>query len=161
MLTELDAQIGNALQSLGLPVLSKVDKPTELFIKPKTTPCVWYIIEKAKFDPLASFAFSVDFEVSVFLFYRSLREKGQGAYELLEKILSALSLKTQFNLVPQGIELYYHESGEFAFLLSFKGNARFVVPQEEEPLTKRITVYYVTPSASEGSKEELVSEVST
>jgi len=151
MLTELDAQIGNALQSLGLPVLSKVDKPTELFIKPKTTPCVWYIIEKAKFDPLASFAFSVDFEVSVFLFYRSLREKGQGAYELLEKILSALSLKTQFNLVPQGIELYYHESGEFAFFLSFKGNGRFIVPQEEEPLTKRITVY---------NDEELVSEVS-
>ena len=151
MLTELDAQIGNALQSLGLPILSKVDKPTELFTKPKTTPCVWYIIEKARFEPVSSFAFSVDFEVSVFLFYRSLREKGQGAYELLEKILSTLSLKTQFNLVPQGIELYYHESGEFAFLLSFRGNGRFIVPQEEEPLTTRITVY-------EG--EEFVSEVS-
>jgi len=151
MLTELDAQIGNALQSPGLPILSKVDKPTELFTKPKTTPCVWYIIEKARFEPVSSFAFSVDFEVSVFLFYRSLREKGQGAYELLEKILSTLSLKTQFNLVPQGIELYYHESGEFAFLLSFRGNGRFIVPQEEEPLTTRITVY-------EG--EEFVSEVS-
>jgi hypothetical protein len=151
MLTELDTQIGNALQSLGLPVLSKVDKPTELFTKPKTTPCVWYIIEKAKFERIASFAFSVDFEVSVFLFYRSLREKGQGAYEILERILTALSLKTQFNLVPQGIELYYHESGEFAFLLSFKGNGRFVVPQEEELLITRITVY-------EG--EEFVSEVS-
>jgi hypothetical protein len=151
MLTELDTQIGNALQGLGLTVLSKVDKPTELFTKPKIAPCVWYIIEKAKFEPVSSFAFSVDFEVSVFLFYRSLREKGQGAYELLERILSALSLKTQFNLVPQGIELYYHESGEFAFLLSFRGNGRFVVPQEEEPLTTRITVY-------EG--EELVSEVS-
>jgi hypothetical protein len=150
MLTELDVQIGNALQGLGLPILSKVDKPTELFTKPKTTPCIWYIIEKAKFEPVSGFAFSVDFEVSVFLFYRSLREKGQGAYELLERILTALSLKTQFNLVPQGIELYYHESGEFAFLLSFKGNGRFVVPQEEEPLTARITVY-------EG--EEFVSEV--
>ena len=150
MLTELDTQIGNALRELGLTVLSKVDKPTELFTKPKTTPCVWYIIEKAKFEPVSSFAFSVDFEVSVFLFYRSLREKGQGAYELLERILSALSLKTQFNLVPQGIELYYHESGEFAFLLSFKGNGRLVVPPEEEPLTTRITVY-------EG--EEFVSEV--
>jgi len=150
MLTELDTQIGNALQGLGLTVLSKVDKPTELFTKPKTTPCVWYIIEKAKLEPVSSFAFSVDFDISVFLFYRSLREKGQGAYELLERILSALSLKTQFNLVPQGIELYYHESGEFAFLLSFKGNGRFVVPQEEEPLTTRITVY-------EG--EEFVSEV--
>jgi len=150
MLTELDAQIGNALGELGLTVLSKVDKPTELFTKPKITPAVWYIIEKARFEPVSSFAFSVDFEVSVFLFYRSLREKGQGAYELLERILSTLSLKTQFNLVPQGIELYYHESGEFAFLLSFKGNGRFVVPQEEEPLTTRITVY-------EG--EEFVSEV--
>jgi len=150
MLTELDTQIGNALQGLGLTVLSKVDKPTELFTKPKTTPCVWYIIEKARLEPVSSFAFSVDFEVSVFLFYRSLREKGQGAYELLERILSTLSLKTQFNLIPQGIELYYHESGEFAFLLSFKGNGRFVVPQEEEPLTTRITVY-------EG--EEFVSEV--
>jgi hypothetical protein len=150
MLVELDAQIGDALQELGLPVLSKVDKPTELFTKPKTTPCVWYIIEKAKFEPDSFFAFSVDFDVSVFLFYRSLREKGQGAYELLEKILSALSLKTQFNLVPQGIELYYHESGEFAFLLSFKANGRFVVPQEEEPLTKHITVY---------NDEEPVSEV--
>jgi len=150
MLTELDAQIGNALQSLGLPILSKVDKPAELFTKPKITPCVWYIIEKAKFERIASFAFSVDFDVSVFLFYRSLREKGQGAYELLERILTALSLKTQFNLVPQAIELYYHESGEFAFLLSFKANARFIVPQEE-PLTKRITVY---------DGEELVSEVS-
>jgi hypothetical protein len=150
MLTELDTQIGNVLQELGLPILSKVDKPTELFTKPKLTPCAWYIIEKAKLEPVSSFAFSVDFEVSVFLFYRSLREKGQGAYELLERILTALSLKTQFNLIPQGIELYYHESGEFAFLLSFKGNGRFVVPQEEEPLTTRITVY-------EG--EEFVSEV--
>jgi hypothetical protein len=152
MLTELDTQIGNALQSLGLPVLSKVDKPTELFTKPKTTPCVWYIIEKAKFERIASFAFSVDFEVSVFLFYRSLREKGQGAYEILERILTALSLKTQFNLVPQGIELYYHESGEFAFLLSFKGNGRFVVPQEEEPLTTRITVYEGEEFVSEASR---------
>jgi hypothetical protein len=151
MLTELDVQIGNALQGLGLPILSKVDKPTELFTKPKITPCVWYIIEKARFEPVSNFAFSADFEVSVFLFYRSLREKGQGAYELLERILTALSLKTQFNLIPQGIELYYHESGEFAFLLSFKGNGRFVVPQEEEPLPTRITVY-------EG--EEFVSEVS-
>jgi len=90
MLTELDTQIGNALQSLGLTVLSKVDKPTELFTKPKITPCVWYIIEKAKFERIASFAFSVDFDVSVFLFYRSLREKGQGAYELLERILTVL-----------------------------------------------------------------------
>jgi len=151
MLTELDAQIGNALQGLGLTVLSKVDKPTELFTKQKITPCVWYIIEKARFEPVSGFAFSVDFEVSVFLFYRSLREKGQGAYELLERILSVLSLKTQFNLVPQGIELYYHESGEFAFFLSFRGNGRFVVPQEEEQVTTRITVY-------EG--EEFVSEVS-
>jgi len=150
MLTELDTQIGDALQGLGLTVLSKVDKPAELFAKPKITPCIWYIIEKAKFERIASFAFSVDFDVSVFLFYRSLREKGQGAYELLERILTVLSLKTQFNLVPQGIELYYHESGEFAFLLSFKGNGRFVVPQEEEPLTTRITVY---------GGEELVSEV--
>jgi len=150
MLTELDTQIGDALQGLGLTVLSKVDKLAELFAKPKITPCIWYIIEKAKFERIASFAFSVDFDVSVFLFYRSLREKGQGAYELLERILTVLSLKTQFNLVPQGIELYYHESGEFAFLLSFKGNGRFVVPQEEEPLTTRITVY---------GGEELVSEV--
>ena len=91
------------------------------------------------FEPASGFSFYVDIDFSVFLFFRSLREKGQPAYELIERIINALVNKTHFNITPISVELFYHESGEFSFRILCKANARYVVPQEEEPLTRQIT----------------------
>jgi len=155
MLLELEKQVTKAIEDIGLKVLPIVEKATELFTIPKLTPCARIIVEKVTFSPISAFSFSVDCDFSVFLFFRSLREKGQGAYEFIESIISALVNKTYFNITPLSIELFYHESGEFSFRIAFKANGRYVVPQEEEPLTTRITYF-----EKQDENEEFVTEVS-
>jgi hypothetical protein len=42
--------------------------------------------------------------------------------------------------MPTKIELLAHESGDFVYRISFKANGRYVVPQQEEPLTTLINM---------------------
>ncbi len=139
MILELEAQIIQAIETIGIKAFPFSDKPQELFTVPKITPSARVVIEKLDFTAISSHSFIVDADFSVFVFFRSLQGKVQNAYELIENVLRALVNKTQFNIEPRQIELFYHESGEFAWRLSCKAELRYVVPAEEEPLTRRIT----------------------
>jgi len=139
MLTELETQIIEAIESVNIKAFPFSDKPEQLFSTPKLTPSARVVIEKLNFTPISSHAFIVVADFSVFVFFRSLQGKVQNAYTLVENTLRALVNKTQFNLEPQEIELFYNESGEFAWRISCKAELRYVVPTEEEPLTRRIT----------------------
>jgi len=135
MFDVLENQILQALETNGIKAQAWSGKPEELFDKPRYTPAVKVIIENASFEPISSYSFYVDYSFSVILFFKSLREKGQGAYPLLTSIINTLVKQTQYNALPTRIELLAHESGDFVYRINFKANGRYVVPHQEEPST--------------------------
>jgi len=141
MLLELEDGILSLLRSAGLNAHPWSGKPEELFEKPKYVPTIRTVIEKVDFAPLnIAYGFELKGLVAIVLFFRNLRDEGQGAYYIIRKIINTLTGKTAngFLLSPKDITLLYHESGEFAYKLSFEAQGRYVVPAEEEPLVKRI-----------------------
>jgi hypothetical protein len=140
MFDVLENQILQALEQSGIKAQAWSGKPEELFDKPRYTPAVKVLIENASFEPISSYSFIVDYSFSVILFFKSLREEGQGAYPLITKLINALAKQTQYNALPTKIELLAHESGDFVYRLSFKANGRYVVPDTEEPLSTLINM---------------------
>ena len=140
MFNALENQILQALEQNGIKAQAWSGKPEELFDKPRYTPAVRVLIENASFEPISSYSFYVDYSFSVLLFFKSLREEGQGAYPLITSIINTLVKQTQYNAMPVKIELLAHESGDFVYRISFKANGRYVVPQQEEPLTTLINM---------------------
>jgi hypothetical protein len=140
MFNVLENQILQALEQNGIKAQAWSGKPEELFDKPKYMPSVKIIIENASFEPISQYSFFVDYSFSVILFFKSLREEGQGAYPLITNIINTLVKQTQYNALPTKIELLAHESGDFVYRISFKANGRYVVPQQEEPLTTLINM---------------------
>jgi hypothetical protein len=140
MFNPLEDQILEALEKAGIKAQPWSGKPEELLDKPRYTPAVKIIIENASFEQISSYSFLVDYSFSILLFFKSLREEGQGAYPLLTKIVNAIVKQTQYNAMPTKIELLAHESGDFVYRLSFKANGRYVVPSIEEPLTTQINM---------------------
>jgi len=140
MFNTLENQILEALESNGIQAQAWSGKPEELFDKPKYMPSVKIIMENASFEAISSYSFYVDYSFSVILFFKSLREKGQGAYPLITSIINTLVKQTQYNALPTKIELLAHESGDFVYRISFKADGRYVVPQQEEPLTTLINM---------------------
>jgi len=138
MFNALENQILEALGKAGIKAQAWSGKPEELFDKPRYTPAVKVLIENASFEPISSYSFYVDYSFSVLLFFKSLREEGQGAYPLITNIINTLVKQTQYNAMPVKIELLAHESGDFIYRISFKANGRYVVPEAEEPLTTQI-----------------------
>jgi hypothetical protein len=140
MFDVLENQIITALEQNGIKAQAWSGKPEELFDKPRYTPAVKIIIENASFEPISSYSFYVDYSFSVILFFKSLREEGQGAYPLITSIINTLVKQTQYDAMPIRVELLAHESGDFVYRISFKANGRYVVPQQEEPLTTLISM---------------------
>jgi len=141
MLLELEDGIISLLREARLNAHPWSGRPEELFEKPKYVPVIRTVIEKVDFTPSSvSKAFELKGMVAILLFFRSLRDEGQGAYPIIKKIINTLTGKTAngFLLTPKDITLLYHESGEFAYKLTFEATGRYVVPAEEEPLVKRI-----------------------
>jgi hypothetical protein len=139
MFDVLENQILQVLEQNGIKAQAWSGKPEELFDKPRYTPAVKIIIENANFEPISSYSFIVDYSFSVILFFKSLREEGQGAYPLITKLINVIVKQTQYNAMPAKIDLLAHESGDFVYRLSFKANGRYVVPQQEEPLITKIS----------------------
>jgi hypothetical protein len=140
MFDVLENQILQALEQNGIKAQAWSGKPEELFDKPRYTPAVKIIIENASFEPISSYSFYVDYSFSVILFFKSLREEGQGAYPLITSIINTLVKQTQYNAIPTKIELLAHESGDFVYRISFKANGRYVVPEQDEVLTTLINM---------------------
>lgn len=138
MFDVLESQIIAVLEENGVKAQAWSGKPDELFDRPKYSPAVKVIIENANFEAISSYSFYVEYSFSVLLFFKSLREEGQGAYPLLTKLINALAKQTQYNILPVKVELLAHESGDFVYRISFKANGRYVIPTTEEPLTTQI-----------------------
>lgn len=145
MLLELENAIIERLTSKGIQAQSWSGKPDELFMKPKSFPAVRVVFEAADFEEMHfSKVYGARLRLSLLVFFRSLRDKGSGAYEIIEKAIKAITGQTLsgFDLRLQGLSLMYHESGEFCFQVRFVGYGKYVVDLDDvEPLVKRITTY--------------------
>jgi hypothetical protein len=140
MFNVLENQILQALEQNGIKAQAWSGKPEELFDKPRYTPTVKVLIENASFEAISSYSFNVNYSFSVILFFKSLREEGNGAYPLITKLINTIVKQTQYNALPTKIDLLAHESGDFVYRISFKANGRYVVPDTEEPLTTKINM---------------------
>lgn len=145
MLIELENAIIERLTQKGIQALSWSGKPEELFMKPKTYPAVRVIIESAEFEEMHfSRVYGTKVTVSLLVFFRSLRDTGQGAYHIIQEVAKALtgSEVAGYDLRIKDISLMYHEAAEFCYQVRFTGYGKYVVELDEgEKLVKRITTY--------------------
>ena len=140
MLLELEQGVVQLLQSAGLKAHPWSGKPEELFERPKYVPAIRVVIEKVDFTKKAGYGFGLNAQVSVILFFRNLRDEGQGAYHLIKAMVDNLTNKAAngFLLTPKDITLLYHESGEFAYKVTFSAEGQYAVPEKPEPLVTEI-----------------------
>lgn len=145
MLLDIETAIIERLQSKGIPASGWSGKPEELFMKPKSFPAIRIVIESVDFEEkFFSNNYNAEVKLSLLVFFRSLKDKGQGAYEIIENVTKALAGYTAsgFDLRIQSISLMYHESGEFCYQVRFNGYGKYIIEIEEtEPLVKSITTY--------------------
>jgi hypothetical protein len=131
MILELEDAIIQRLKSLGLTnVEGWSGRPEDLFMKPKTYPAFRIVFENMKLQNSSSLVvYESTIRFIVLIFFRSLRDKGQGAYGLIEQVLKILSgyHVYGFTFEPLQVALLYHELGEFAYQVSFEGSGRFVL----------------------------------
>ncbi len=155
MLLEIEDAIINRLSEKGIQAYGWSGKPDELFLKPKLLPAVRVVIEKVDFKEMYYVGhYGCIVQIFVLVFWRSLRDVGQGAYEIIERVINALSgyKAFGFDLIVKSLNLLYHEAGEFCYQIQFVGYGKYIVAEDvSEVLTTRIKTY-------EG--EELISEVS-
>ncbi len=141
MLLELEDGVVSLLKNTGLPVVPWSGKPEDLFERPKYVPTIRTVIERVDLEKTAGYGFNLKAQVAIVLFFRSLRDESKGAYPIIKTIIDTLTNKTAngFILTPKDITLLYHESGEFAYKLTFTAEGKYVVPEQPEPLVKKIT----------------------
>jgi len=140
MLDSLENQIIQTLTNAGINAQGWSGKPDELFFRPNYTPFVRIIIDSVDFQPLSPFSFETKFQFSALLFFKSLREEGQGAYPLITNIINALVKQTQYNIEPVKVDLLAHQSGDFVYRLIFKANGRYVVPYPDDVIVSQINM---------------------
>lgn len=145
MLIELEQSILEHLNTYGIQAQSWSGKPEDLFMKPKIYPAVRLIIEGVDFTEKHSpYVYDAKVNLSLLIFFRSLREKGQGAYPLIETLLNLLcgNVFNGFDIRVQNLTLLYHEAGDFCYQVKLAGYGKFIVDyREEEQLVRRITTY--------------------
>lgn len=158
MLLEIEQAIIERLGQKGISAEAWSGKPDELFYKPKVMPAVRFVLEGIDFHEMQFPGhYGAVLTGSCLVFFRSLRDKGQGAYEVIETILNAISGYEAwgFDLRVKTVKLLYHEAGEFCYQIQFAGYGKYIVPYEEEvTLTRRITTYEGEELSSDVSKEE-------
>ena len=127
-------------------------KAEELLRKPHTYPALRVILEKHELTPLDTFgaSFNSTFDISILVFFRSLRDAAEGAYPVIEALYWLNNeIVNGYKLRPAGASLLVNEAGEFVFKVSFKAEGREVLYSEEEILVQKITLGDLT------SKEEI------
>jgi hypothetical protein len=145
MLLEIEQAIIERLRGKGIPAEGWSGKPDELFYKPKTMPAVRVVLEGVDF---AEMTFQGHYGAvvtgSCLVFFRSLRDKGQGAYYIIEVILQSIADYEAwgFDIRVKSIKLMYQEAGEFCYQIQFVGHGKYIACEEElETLTTKITTY--------------------
>jgi len=119
-------------------------KPEDLLRKPHTYPAIRIVLEEHKLEPvsLEGAGFISTFSLSLLVFFRSLRDKGEGAYPIIESLYHLNSYEVNgHRLTPAGAKLLLSETGEFVYQVSFNAVGRAVIyPDEREVLVKKITL---------------------
>ncbi len=119
-------------------------KPEDLLRRPHTYPSIRILIEGHKLEPasLSSAGFLSTFELSFLVFFKSLRDKGEGAYPIIEKLYQLNSnVINGHRLTPSGMKLLITETGEFVYQVYFTASGHITIyPEEKEVLTKGITL---------------------
>lgn len=143
MLSDFQDAIIERLHAKNIPALAWSGKPDELFMKVRSYPSVRIIIESADFEEMHSYVYGVSLKFSLLVFFRSLKDRGEGAYEIIENIVSALAgfESIGFDIRLKKIDLLSHESGEFCYQIQFVGYGRYVALVDEEQNVKRITTF--------------------
>jgi hypothetical protein len=145
VLIEIETAIVERLQSKGIPAEGWSGKPDELFYKPKTIPAVRVVIEGVDFVEMTFPGhYGAVLTGSCLVFFRSLKDKGQGAYYIIEEILKSIAGYEAwgFDIRLKGIRLMYQEAGEFCYQIQFIGYGKYIAYEvEPEILTTRITTY--------------------
>lgn len=144
MLEELEESVLQILQQEDINVLAWSGKAEDLSYVPKRLPAIRYILEKVDFAEKQSLNHYEAFaEFSLLVFFRSLKEKGQGAYYIIEDIINKLCTKIPngFSLSLLNINLLQHQSSEFCWQIKFKAMGKYIITVPEEELVKRITLY--------------------
>ncbi len=121
LVTQLKAKVeavnGNILEWSG--------DPKELLSRPKNVPALRVVYDRTDFsdtetisNPLVQ---DTDHRFDVIVFYRSLRDKGNEVYPLIDAVYEALDgFQTDYGKVyPVGIQLLSHEAMEFVYVVSF------------------------------------------
>jgi len=158
MLIEFEEAILQRLKEKGLTnVQGWSGKAEELFMKPKTYPAVRYVFEGLDLqETLAPNIYNSIIRGSLIVFFQSLKEKGQGAYPILENILNALMWQelNGYMVEIKKIELLFHESIDFAYQVRLEAYGKYIVPfEEKEILTTRITTYEGEELSTDVKKE--------
>ncbi|WP_028844727.1 hypothetical protein [Thermodesulfovibrio thiophilus] len=156
MLIEIEQAIINRLKQKGIPAEAWSGKPDELFYRPKAFPTARLVIDAMDFQEMHYTGhYGVVLAGSCLVFFRSLKEKGQGAYEVIENILNAITgfEAWGFDLRIKSVKLMYHESAEFCYQIQFTGYGKYIVSLEDsEILAIRIKTYEGEALSSEVSK---------
>lgn len=145
MLLEIEQAILNRLQHKGIAAEPWTGKADELFYKPKTFPAVRLVLEGIDFQEMHYVGhYGAILTGSCLVFFRSLRDYGQGAYEIIETVMTALTgfEAWGFDIRIKSVKLMYHESAEFCYQIQFTGYGKYIVsPEEPEILVTRIRTY--------------------
>ena len=164
MLLETEDSIIAQLKAVGFDNVSGWSgKTEELFDKPKRYPAFRVVIEgqKPTKDTIAlqvPIVQEADTDITVMVFFRSLRDKGQGAYIFLDALRNGLNgfqpsyqlnvgteeepvLETRKlgRMIWMGIKLLYKETYEFCYAVNFKMQSMILSQfSENEVLVKEI-----------------------
>lgn len=142
MWQKIENGIVQAIKNLGFEnVQLWSGKPEDLLKRPATYPALRVVIEKHELTPLDLFnaGFESVFDLSVLVFFRSLRDYGTGAYAIIDRLYRLNNTVIEgYKLMPAGAKLLLTDTSEFVFQVSFRAEGREVLYSEEEVLTRRI-----------------------
>lgn len=117
-------------------------KPEDLLKRPNAYPAIRIVIEKHELRPLDIFnaGFESTFDLSLLVFFKSLRDDGTGAYAIIDRLYRLNNAIVEgYKLTPTGARLLMTDTSEFVFQVSFKAEGREVLHDEKQVLTKHIT----------------------
>ncbi len=123
-------------------------KPEDLLKRPNTYPAIRVIVQKHDLKSLDLFDASYEslFDISVLVFYKSLRDDGTGAYSIIDRLYKLNNhVVNGYTIKPQGAQLLMTDTSEFVFEVKFTAEGKEVLYEEDEVLTRRIDFEEVIP----------------
>ncbi|QID32325.1 hypothetical protein [Pampinifervens florentissimum] len=116
-------------------------KPEDLLKRPNTYPAIRVIVQKHDLKSFDIFDASYEsvFDISLLVFYKSLRDDGTGAYSIIDRLYKLNNhVVNGYTIKPRGSQLLMSDTSEFIFEVKFVAEGKEVLYKEDEVLTRRI-----------------------